>query len=113
MSFQVSAVLMFGALASARLVVLSDSSMLEAASASQTLGIASATAPPVAQPTFSLIGNYVPLGCYTEPVGGKILPTEFATDSMTYEQCGSFCAGKYKYFGLEYGREVCLTTFLH
>jgi WSC domain len=50
---------------------------------------------------------YTYLGCWAEPSNVRALTTvSYASDSMTLEYCAGYCAGIYKYLGVEYGREV-------
>lgn len=53
-------------------------------------------------------------GCYTEAtVGRALLGSMYASDYMTLETCGAYCAGLgYSIFGLEYRRE-CTYHFFH
>jgi hypothetical protein len=72
------------------------------------VGPGPAPSPPPAAP----VGKYNPIGCYAEPAGGRALtPGAYANDSMTAEMCGALCGPKYQYFGMEYGREVCIPMF--
>ncbi|KAH8789407.1 WSC domain-containing protein [Hyaloscypha sp. PMI_1271] len=49
---------------------------------------------------------YTYVGCWAEPSNVRALTTVFyASDSMTLEYCAGYCAGVYKYWGVEYGRE--------
>lgn len=56
--------------------------------------------------------QYSSIGCYTEATTGRALSTKSYTDStgMTVDTCLAFCSG-YKYAGVEYGQEVCITLF--
>jgi hypothetical protein len=53
-------------------------------------------------------GTYGYKGCYTEINQGRALANgSTATDLMTPDYCRKYCLGKgYKWFGVEYGREV-------
>jgi hypothetical protein len=54
------------------------------------------------------VQGYDYVGCYTDNVGGRTFSAkDTAHDAMTIEKCAAFCSG-YTWFGLEYGREVCL-----
>ncbi len=54
------------------------------------------------------IGNYAFIGCYNEPPNDRVFSIHYADDTMAVEECFSYCGGVTQYWGLEYGREVCL-----
>ena len=53
------------------------------------------------------VGDYISLGCYTEPSKAQALDSAMiAGDDMTLEKCATFCSdSSYKYMAIEYGRE--------
>lgn len=58
-------------------------------------------------PTGTGIGTYAYIGCWVEPSSVRALIGAFyASDNMTLEYCASNCGGIYRYWGVEYGREV-------
>ena len=59
------------------------------------------------------VPGYVYYGCLTDNTGARTLAASSKIDpqSMTIQECASFCSGS-TYFGLEYGQECyCGNTF--
>ena len=63
-------------------------------------------------PSNPTIAGYTYAGCHTDSVGARVLDATYLFDnSMTVEECATFCAG-YTYFGTEYGTECyCGNSF--
>lgn len=63
-------------------------------------------------PSNPIIAGYTYAGCYTDSVGARVLNATYLFDnSMTVEECATFCVG-YTYFGTEYGTECyCGNSF--
>ena len=57
------------------------------------------------------VALYSFVGCWAEPSNVRALATvSYASDNMTLEYCAGLCEGIYKYWGVEYGREVAYRT---
>jgi hypothetical protein len=63
-------------------------------------------------PSNPTIAGYTYAGCHTDSVGARVLDATYLFDnSMTVEECATFCVG-YTYFGTEYGTECyCGNSF--
>lgn len=59
------------------------------------------------------VPGYDYAGCYTDSVADRTFTNRiYVDDAMTIEKCATSCQG-YKWFGLEYGREVRLGKGMH
>lgn len=57
------------------------------------------------------VAPYSFVGCWAEPSNVRALASvSYASDNMTLEYCAGLCEGIYKYWGVEYGREVDYPT---
>jgi hypothetical protein len=83
-----------------------DASTLCGAGSRLTLYIQKDPAPEPPSPYVTVVGGYVLVGCYVEPLVGRTLSILYADDDMTPAMCaGVAAAASASYFGLEYGRE--------
>ena len=83
----------------------SSTKAVSTSTSSVTKSLSSSTSAPPAVPTNPVISGYTYSGCYNDSTIARVLsgPSN-ANDSMTVENCASFCKGT-TYFGVEYGRE--------
>jgi hypothetical protein len=85
---------------------LSTTNLVSASSSLTSLSVISSvsSAPPPTHTAPSVISKYTYIGCYNEIQGRTLNAKNTVNDSMTIENCASFCPG-YTFFGVEYGRE--------